>query len=240
MTTKLLNTPQDLKERRQFGFKDDFEWLLSPHRWTAVLSDSGSAVVGSSPGGVVTLTPSDESVSDNDEAYLRSTNPVFKFAALKPLVAEILLQFTEANTNAANLVFGVTDQSGADVLANNGGGLASSYYGALFFKTDGGTRWQCESSRGSTQTTTDLLNTSALDQTTHTAGGTAYQRLTIEFIPHSDSAAEVLFYIDGCHVATHQYTFTSATAMYVVAGVKNGSTSLETLNIDYIAAYQLR
>ena len=240
MTTKLINTPQDLKERRQFGFRDDFDWLLSPHRWTSVLSDSGSAAVGSGTGGIAVLLPSDGTVADNDETYLRSTNPVFKFANLKPLVAEILLQFTEANTSAANIVFGVTDQSGTDLLADNGGGPASSYYGALFFKTDGGTRWQCETSKGAAQTTTDLLNTNSLDRQTQTAGGSSYQRLTIEFIPHSSTEAEVLFSIDGIHVATHQYTYTSATAMYVVAGVKNGSANQETLNIDSIAAFQLR
>ena len=97
MTTKLINTPQDLKERRQFGFRDDFDWLLSPHRWTSVLSDSGSAAVGSGTGGIAVLLPSDGTVADNDETYLRSTNPVFKFANLKPLVAERVARMPEAS-----------------------------------------------------------------------------------------------------------------------------------------------
>jgi hypothetical protein len=55
---KLLDLPQAVRERRMFGFFDDFEWYLAPHRWTSLTADAGTAVaVGSTtPNGAVVLT----------------------------------------------------------------------------------------------------------------------------------------------------------------------------------------
>jgi hypothetical protein len=52
---------------------------------------------------------------------------------------------------------------------------------------------------------------------------------------------DVEFWIDGVLVYKIKDTsYTSATEMHVFAGVKNGDTNLETLNVDYIEAWQLR
>ena len=54
----LLDLPQSVRERRMFGFFDDFEWFISPHRWTSLAADAGTSVASSATGtgGTVFLT----------------------------------------------------------------------------------------------------------------------------------------------------------------------------------------
>ncbi len=127
---------------------------------------------------------------------------------------------------------GLMDAVAANALQNDGAGPKASYSGAVFYKVDGETVWRCESSIGASQVTT---------QTSVTAGGSTAQRLTIEFQPITSSLGEVRFFIDDALVAKHAITFSSATEMQVVLGVKDGDASdEETLNVDYVACYQLR
>jgi len=62
------------KYTRTFGFVEHFDGLNSA-RWTSTLTDSGTAAVGDEVGGVVTLSPSDGTVADNDEAYIATVVP---------------------------------------------------------------------------------------------------------------------------------------------------------------------
>jgi hypothetical protein len=185
---------------------------------------------------------SDGTVADNDEAYIESANEVFKFAADKPLLFEARVQFTEANTDDANILVGLLDAVGANSLQDNGAGPPASYSGATFFKVDGGTVWQCETSVTTTQTTTELTaaNVNNLAKRAVTAGGAAYQTLRIEYMPYSATNAYVTFFVDGVAVAQHDYVFTSATEMQIGLGVKNGGANLETLNVDYVVCSQER
>jgi hypothetical protein len=74
-----------------------------------------------------------------------------------------------------------------------------------------------------------------------TAGGADPQRLAIEFQPLTSTTGEVRFYIDDALIVKHDITFTSATEMQVILGVKDGDADdEETLNVDYAACYQLR
>jgi hypothetical protein len=181
-------------------------------------------------------------VADNDEAYVESANEVFKFAADKPLLFESRVQFTEANTDDANVLVGLMDAVGANSLQDNGAGPPASYSGAVFFKVDGGTVWQTETSNSTTQTTNELTaaNVNNLAKRAVTAGGAAYQTLRIECMPYSATNAYVSFFVDGVLCAQHDYIFTSATEMQIVFGVKNGGANNETLNVDYVSCTQSR
>lgn len=243
MAQRLIDLPDALKNRSTFGFFEDFLNDIDANIVVITATDSGTGAVGDAAGGILPLVASDGTVADNDETYAElPPNEVFKFAADKPLLFEARVQFTEANTDDANVIVGVKDAVAANTLLDNGGGPAASYSGAVFFKVDGGTRWQCETSNAGTQTTTDLVASDAnnLSRATQTAGGSTYQTLRIEYLPYSSTNAYVNFYIDGVHVCQHDYIFTSATEMQACAGVKNGDTNLETLNVDYAACYQAR
>ena len=233
--TKLVDLV-GLENRRTFGFLDDFcVEIVTGDLWTTVLTDTGTAAVGDAAGGIASLVPSDGTVADNDEAYLKTTNELFKFAADKPAIFEVRAQYTEANTDDANVAFGFMDAVAANAILDNGAGPAASYSGAVFFKVDGGTTWNCETSIAGAQTTTALTAAQG-----GTAGGASYKTFRITFDPYSSTAAKVNFFIDGVLMASHDFTYTSATEMCAFAGVKNGGTNLETLNVDYIAAYELR
>ena len=149
---KALTLPDDLLlGRRMYGFFDHFLWYITAHNLTTVVSDSGTVAVGDAANGVVVLTPSDGTVADNDEAYLKGANETFKFAADRPTIVEAYIQFTEANVDDANVIFGLKDAVAANSVLDDGGGPAASYSGMLFFKVDGSNNWQCEHSIAGTQ-----------------------------------------------------------------------------------------
>lgn len=241
--TKLLNNEGLLPQAGlQFGFFEDFFEYISGDMFTIVATDSGTVTAGDAAGGVLTLNPSDGTVVNNDETYIKGTKEVFLFAADKPLVFEARVKFTEGSTDDANILVGLANAVAANHLQDDGAGPPASYSGAVFFKVDGGTVWNCETSISTTQTTTELSATNAnnISKTAQTAGG-AYQTLRIEFLPYSSTKADVRFYIDGTLVARHDFTFTSATEMQICFGIKNGAdTTVEALLVDYVGCYQKR
>lgn len=233
----LRQAPALAQARDLHGIFDDFPWYLSPHQWTSVLTDSGTAAA-SGPGGVLTLTNSDGSVADNDEAYAYTTGAVFKPAANKPLYAEALLQFTEANTSAANVAFGLASGVGADLIADNGAGMRASGTVLAIYKVDGETVWRFVTRNGSDVT---------VSQSQEPAGGPAYQQLGIEVLDAFGAYATVVPTVDGRLMRDaagqpirHQLPLTSVAAVSLFVGGKNGSTSLETTNVDYLGCWQTR
>ena len=242
MAVRTDGLPELLRLRNQFTIQDDFTRDVDSADWVTTLTDTGTASVGDAAGGILALVPSDGTVADNDEAYVESANEVFKFAADKPLLFEARVQFTEANTDDANILVGLMDAVAANSLQDNGAGPPASYSGAVFFKVDGGTVWQTETSLSTTQTTNELTSTNVnnLSKKSQTAGGSAYQVLRIEYMPYSSTNAYVTFFVDGVAVAQHDYVFTSATEMQIALGVKNGGANLETLNVDYVVCTQER
>lgn len=234
----LLNRNADAPSRLQFGFHDDFFQYVSGDYWTATLTDSGTAsLITTTPGGIIELACSDGSVADNDEAYIGST-AAFLPAANKPLYFEAKFKFTEANTDDANIMLGFCSTSAANAILDDGGGPPASYSGAVIFKVDGATVWNCETSVSTTQTTT----TTAVSSTSSN-----YQYAAIEIIPVSSTLAEVSFlYSAGGStdsyqlLAKQQWTYTSVAALKAFAGAKNGGANHEKLYVDYVKAFQLR
>lgn len=244
--SKLLYDLHELdKAKYQFSIFDDFFWLISPHMWTTILTDSGSVTVANGVGGIAPLVASDGSVVDNDETYLHTTNKPFKFVNNQRIAAECRLQFTEAATDDANIAFGMASTIGANNIVDDGAGLLTNFDGFAIYKVDGGTVWKCISSKGTTQTITASVGNGV----TAAAGGSSYQILRIEFIPGPNSLADVHFFLDGLQLLdsnnkaiVHRgldYS-SSPLAMCMWAGVKNGSANNETLNVDYMGGYQGR
>jgi hypothetical protein len=242
MAVRTDGLTQLLLTRNQFSIADDFTRDVDSADWVTTLTDSGTASVGDAAGGILAIVASDGTVADNDEAYVEYANEVFKFAADKPALFEARVQFTEANTDDANVLVGLMDAVGANSLQDNGAGPPASYSGAVFFKIDGGTVWQTETSNSTTQTTNELTaaNVNNLAKRAVTAGGAAYQTLRIECMPYSATNAYVSFFVDGVLCAQHDYIFTSATEMQLAFGVKNGGANNETLNVDYVSCTQSR
>ena len=221
-----------------FGLFDDFTWFVTAHQWASTVTDGGSiAVATDAVGGVIRLT--NDTAADNDEIYVASANANFLLAAGKNLYGECRLQFSEANTDDANVAFGFASSVGADLIVNDGGGMRTTGTVLAIYKVDGGTAWQCVSRNGSTVYT----NTSST-----TAGGSAFQTLGVEVVELLSTTCTVVFKVDGqvLRDATtgqpirHQLPYSGATAMQVFVGQKNGSANNELTSVDYIGVVQAK
>lgn len=219
----------DIFSGTKFRLVDDFIDFADGLDWGLVAPDSGGATLQTAHGGVVNLDASDATIADNDEVYINSVAKIVKPDATKAVTVEARLKFAEAATNAANVIFGLSSVGGADLLVNNGGGPPSSYDGMVFYKVDGGTKWNAEVSNATTQNTaTDIA----------TRQDNTWTVLRIEYVPSASGTALVKFWLDDGvtkgYVARLNLTISGLDEMYVVAGIKNGSASEEVLSIDYI------
>lgn len=238
MPTLALTPPGYDLQSLAVGRASHFTEYVTADEFSTVASDGGACAVADGANGILAITASDGTVADNDETYLKGTNEVFLFAANRSIYFQALVQYAEANTDDANVIIGFKDAVAANTLLDNGAGPPASYSGACFFKVDGGTVWQVESSLGGTQTTTT---------TNITAGGSAYHLFEIEFHAINATQGEISFKYDGQVVCDsnnrpikHQITFTSATEMQECIGVKNGGANLETVSVDAMACWQTR
>mgnify|MGYP001613328355 FL=1 len=196
--------------------------------WTKIVTDGGTVAVADGAGGLLALSTVDS--MDNDEVYVKSSDEAFLFAAGKPLHFKCRAKIVEANTDDINAMIGIANAVAADHLQDNGAGPLASYSGACFFKVDGGTVWQAESSVGGTQVTDTDVGTR----------DTSYHVFEILFAPTSTTAATVYFILDGALVASNAMTFTGATEMQICLGVKNGGANPEVMTVDYVYCEQAR
>lgn len=221
-----------------FHVWNDFEEDQSDIRAVDTVTDTGTVAIGDTARGVAVLTPSDGTVADNDEAYLATPNELFIFAAGRPLYGRFRIQFTEANTDDANIAVGFQNAVGANSIVDDGAGVKTSGSTLAIYKVDGGTKWICASACNGVATTTT---------STTTAGGASYQTLEIVCQDFDTTNMEVVFKCDGVRLKDsnnndirHFVPIANATEMSLWAGVKNGGANLETLNLDYWYGAQKR
>jgi hypothetical protein len=230
----MLPNPLLDQARLQNSVFDHFNYFASGHQWTDTSGDTGASVAGSDArGGVAVITTG---ATDNNEAYLLSTQEIFLISASKPIYAEAAVQFTEANTDDANVMFGLMNAVGANSIVDDGAGPKASFSGAVIYKVDGGTTWKFTTSIGTTNTTS---------ATNTTAGGSAYQRLAISIEPISSTVALAIPFVDGQqlidtsgNLIAHQITFASATEMNLFVGAKAGGANSEVVNVDWLGGVQ--
>lgn len=233
---KLIELPDEMLNRRLFGFFDEFEWYVTAHRWTNLAADAGvtAPAVIDAAGGVLSMATG---ATDNNEVAIRTTAELFLFAADKPAVCEARVRWTEANTDDANVAVGFADAIGADLLLDNGAGPKASFSGALLYKVDGETVWRFVTSLGATRTVT---------QSNVAAGGSAYQVVRIE-VREAGGVLECVPWVDGRQLTDatnrpikHYIALGSPTEMHFGVYLKAGSANSETILIDYAAPYQNR
>ena len=244
---KLAKLDIDLEQRRIFSIADDFIYYVDTQMWTKSLATGGSAAASASGyGGTLSIG---SGTTQYNDCYVHSTNKPFLFGQDQPLIAEARVKWTEASTNQAGFVFGVASvgTTGGNLLNSTGTGLVTSFSGAVIFKVPGTAQWQTCSSLSTTQTITKV-NTQ--DPNGNPTDGN-YHTLRVEFKPITSTLAEVTYFIDNQQLRgtttptavmgiVDQLTYTSAAAMYVVVGNQCGTTSAETLLVDYIVAEQIR
>ncbi len=232
----LARFPTELRNIDNYGVFSDFTEDQTDITFIDFVTDGGSAIVGDAAKGIMTMLVVDS--TDNDELSLYSANEVFLHADGKPIYGRALLQFSEANTSAANVAFGFANAPVADTMVDNGAGMRITGSVFAIYKVDGGTVWKCHSGCNGTNT---------VSTSTTTAGGTAYQLLEIEILAYTSTLCQVAFSVNGVRLKdstgkeiVHTVLYASATEMALFATLKNGSTTPETLLIDYMGGWQKR
>lgn len=232
--SKLLHMARDFFERGQFTIWDDFAYYTSAETWTNLAADGGVTAFAHSDavGGVIV---GQTAATNNNEIGIFTTAECFLLAADRPLYGCALLQWTEANTDDANVAFGFADAAGANLLSDDGGGDNINSTGILIFKVDGETTWRVAAENNGTIRET---------LSTKSSSSTAYQLL--EIFGHSVNGTdyEFTYYVDGLPLLadgtnrpiTHTLAYASATEMDFGAYIKAGSANNETLNIDFLGA----
>lgn len=233
-----LNSTPEL----QTTFYDDFTDLDVTNRWTDVSGDSGAAPTLATDGESAIIFTTGG--TDNNECYLTS-KMVFDLTVGCQTVIEGAMKWTEAATDDANIIFGLMSGAGANALLDTGGGPAASYSGAVFFKVDGGTKWNVESSIAGAQTTAETERTAS--------GISGWQILRIQFDPISAAECEVTFHVgqeggtyfkqvvDSNYLPIkHTIVTSSFAAANVVIGAKAGDTNSETPRCDWVRVRQAK
>lgn len=225
-----------LQHYRTATLFDDFWSYDSGHVFTSLAADSGTSVAESDNGlGILLLTTG---ATDNNEAACRTTNEICLVTAGRPIVAEAALQWTEANTDDANVAFGLASATGANLLVDDGAGPKTSGNQFLIYKVDGETVWRCQSRNGSGVTTSTSTQASA--------GAGLIQRLTIEIHDYDASNVQSTFFVNGVQLLdsttlkpiVHLTAIASSTEMHLATYVKAGGANSEVVFLDYMGFAQ--
>lgn len=212
-----------------FLFREDFNRDVNlTLSWAAVKDGAVVPALLDEASGVMSLPTG---ATDNDEHYLSSIAENWLFAANKPLWFEARVALTEANTDDANLIVGLSDTVGANSLLDNGGGPMASYDGAVWFKVDGGTVWQFETSNAATQVTT--ASAGAFVSNT-------WYRVGFVFDPGAGTTGEITPYLNGVAGTPQAITLAGLEEMHILLGAKAGFTNAETLRCDYVQVLAVR
>lgn len=222
-----------------FQVWDDFKDAQTDLTWVDVVSDAGTALTGDAANGIMTLTPGDSVVADNDEAYLRSANELFIFADGRPMYARARIRYTEVVAGVPSVFFGFMSAIAADSIIDTTGLIRASGNIACIYKVDGGSVWRC-TTRDNAGVEDSVSTTAAVGATWYVLEifGTDWDGVNMQFTYKVDG--QFLKDSNGI-VIKHQAQIASATEMHIGAGIKlGGATNNDTLLIDYIYAEQLR
>ena len=219
---------------------DDFVFDQSDITAVDTVTDSGTVAMGDDVNGVATLTPSDGTVADNDEAYLATPNEIFKFGTNREIYGRFKFRYTEVTANKVNIAVGFQNAVGANSIVDDGGGLKTSGSTLGIYKIDGSdSLLRVVSACNGTATTTTTNKT--------VAAATDYVA-EILCKDWDGTSMQVLFKVNGDFlkdsngvVIRHTVAIANATEMQMFAGVKLGAaTNNDTLLLDYWYGAQTR
>lgn len=217
---------------------DDFTGDQSDITAIDTITDIGTALVGDDVNGVITLTPSDGTVTDNDECYLATPNELYRFGTNRSIYGRFKFRYTAVVAADPNVAVGFQNAVGANTIVDNGGVKVSGSTLAIE-KKDGETAFRCTSSCNGTSTTT--LSSKAI------AAATDYVA-EIMCNDWDGTSMEVSYKIDGDYLKDtsgntikHTVAIASSTEMQMFAGIKLGAgTNNDTLLLDYWYGAQTR
>jgi hypothetical protein len=206
--------------------------------WQVIKGTGGTVALGTQSMGWIDIPTA---ASANDYQCFFTEEPVFYYGLNVPVVWEAYVNVTEANTNKSSWFAGLTSVTTTGFLQNTGV-PASSYSGACIYKTTGGMSINAQTSNGSTQNTTSTAITTVVSGQSYIVG--------MVLLPTAVAVgvSNVLYYVSTVTSNTRSLvasgslslTTTSLANMYFGFGVRSGSSSAETLTVDYVQCAQGR
>ena len=168
---------------------------------------------------------------DNDEAYAVSNGESWLFAEDKPLWFECSIALTEASTNKAGYIIGLSDAAGENMLQDADAGPAGTYDGAVFYKYDGTMNIYFETSNDTTQATATTMKTTCVSGTEYRLGF---------YYTGAATTGTITPYLNGVATTAQTITNTGLAEMELFFGVKCGGGGEEHLEVNWIKCVQLR
>lgn len=202
-------------------FNDFFEFD-DVAKFDDAVTDGGTIDSTDAHGGVLSIATVN---TDNAESYVSSKFEVFKFQTNKKLYFETKIKLTEAATNTANWIVGLSDTVAADSLLDNGGGPMASYDGVVFFKVDGTMKIQFETSNAGTQVT-DANVANFVSATDYTLG--------FLYDYNDGVTAKVTPFVNGVAGTARDLVISGLEEMHILLGAKTGSAHAAALLVDYV------
>jgi hypothetical protein len=175
--------------------------------------------------------------SASDYVTFSTQQPIFTLQANIPLAFEVSFNLTEAATNAASWYAGFTSTVTSGFLSS--GVPASSYSGAVVYKTTGALAIKAQTANATTKVTSTTL-ASEVSGTTLIIGGAINpnDNTTALFTPYISTVAANLRTLVAVG-ATMNLTIASLSNMYFAFGIAAGAGgSAETMYVDYAQAAQ--
>ncbi len=222
-----------------FEYGSDFGEDQADTAFIDTITDTGTVLMGDAVNGTATLTPSDGTVADNDEAYLAAPNANFKFGTNRNIYGLCKLRFTETTATIYNVAFGFQNAVGANSIVDDGAGVKTSGSTLAIYKVDGGAVWKCASA----------CNGTATVSTSTSPAVTATDYVLEIFCEDWDGVSmEVSYKVNGDYlkdsnnvVIKHTVAIASATEMQLWVGAKLGAaTNNDTTVVDNIYGQQSR
>jgi len=211
------------------SFFDDFNKNFASGAGDGWDTFGGSATRADEKGGAVMLNTL---ATDNDEEYLADEFATSIFNTTSKLWFEARVRLTEANTDDANIILGLSDFGAADgLLQDDGAGPAASYDGAVFYKVDGGTDWNFQVSNAAVQGT-------SLNMVARNDG--EYEILGFRYDPQDGVTGRITPFINGTAYPSRTITIAGLDLMHIVFGVMAGDANVEELYVDYVTVIQER
>lgn len=206
-------------------FRDDFHTYDTTFVWGLTEDGTATQVLLDSVDGVLEMA--NGAAADEEEQYVFSIAENYLLVPGNPVWFEALFTITEANVDDVNLIFGLSEDTAANLMQDAGAGPDANFDGCVIYKVDGGTVWSAMCSDGAAQTPVADIGP-FLDA--------APQRVGFIY----DGAGTVTPYANGVAGTPIITNLPTGTAMHIVFGVKNGDTNIETLLMDAVMLASVR
>ena len=225
---------------------DDFKnhnTTTTSDTWQAVKGTGGAITVNATANGYVSIPTA---ASANDYQSFFDQAATVKFANYYPAVFEAYVNVTEANTNKSSWWVGFNSSTTTGGMSATGG-LLTSFSGAGFLKNTGAMTLTAFTSNGSTQKT-QIIPTVTGGSTNYTVVSGQSYVVGMYLDPNDGTTGIVTWYVSTIisgvwtfiATGTLNLTLASLANMYNGFGIYAGSSSAETLTIDYYQSYAVR